>query len=207
MTGKKSLFAQYLTISLIIVLLSFVILGTMLVFFVARYSSEEKQSLLIENANQVADLVSEKTVTVNDSVYVGKEETEWITSIIETVSLSINADVFVTDQEGNTLLCSNKENCTHIKATIPAENFDTTNQKEIFISSDLGGVYESPHYVAVVPVTAEVGKVKEPVGFVIAATETTAFSDFTGEITKIFFYIILYQFKLRCRKFSYFINY
>ncbi|MEE1077254.1 MAG: HAMP domain-containing sensor histidine kinase [Acutalibacteraceae bacterium] len=196
MTGKKSLFAQYLTISLIIVLLSFVILGTMLVFFVARYSSEEKQSLLIENANQVADLVSEKTVTVNDSVYVGKEETEWITSIIETVSLSINADVFVTDQEGNTLLCSNKENCTHIKATIPAENFDTTNQKEIFISSDLGGVYESPHYVAVVPVTAEVGKVKEPVGFVIAATETTAFSDFTGEITKIFFYAAIATFAI-----------
>lgn len=192
------MFAQYLTISLIIVLLSFVILGTMLVFFVARYSSEEKQSLLIENANQVADLVSEKTVAVNDSVYVGKDENEWITSVIETVSLSINADVFVTDENGNTLLCSNKEDCTHIKATIPAEICDVARQNELFTNSDLGGVYDSSRYVAVVPIITEVGSDQktETVGFVLAATEATAFSDFTGEITKIFFYAAIATFAI-----------
>lgn len=198
MTGKKSLFAQYLTISLIIVLLSFVILGTMLVFFVARYSSEEKQSLLIENANQVADLVAEKTVTINDSVYMGKDETEWITSIIETVSLSINADVFVTDEKGHTLLCNNKEYCTHTKTDIPAEICDTAKQNELFTSSDLGGMYETPRYVAVVPIITEIGTntKAETIGFVIAATETTAFSDFTGEITKIFFYAAIATFAI-----------
>lgn len=196
MTGKKSLFTQYLTISLVIVLLSFVILGTMLVFFVARYSSGEKQSLLIENANQVADLVSEKTVTVNNSVYMGKAETGWITSVIETVSVSINADVFVTDEKGNTLICTDTEECTHIKQAIPDDVCDLARQSEIFIRNDLGGIYPTPHYVAVVPIVAEIGTGTETIGFVVAATGTTAFSDFTGEITRIFLYAAIATFAI-----------
>lgn len=196
MTGKKSLFAQYLTISLVIVLLSFVILGTMLVFFVARYSSGEKQSLLIENANQVADLVSEKTVTVNNSVYMGKAETGWITSVIETVSISINADVFVTDEKGNTLICTDTDECTHINHSIPSEICDLARKDEIFIRNNLGGIYPTSRYVAIVPIVAEIGTGAETIGFVAAATETTTFSDFTGEITKIFFYAAIATFAI-----------
>ncbi len=196
MTGKKSLFAQYLTVSLVIVLLSFVILGTMLVFFVARYSSGEKQTLLIENAHQVADLVSEKTVTVNNSVYMDSNETYWIATVIETVSSSINADVFVTDEKGDTLLCNDKEDCSHIQTAIPAEIRDKAKQNEFFTQSDLGGIYETPHSVAIVPITAEIGTGPETIGYVIASTETTAFSDFTGDITKIFFYAAIATFAI-----------
>ncbi len=111
MTGKKSLFAQYLIISLVIVLVSFIILGTMLVFFVARYSDNEKKDLLIENATQVADLVSEKTVMVNNSVYIGKSETSWLSSVMQTISGSIQADIFITDEKGKTLVCSDGSGC------------------------------------------------------------------------------------------------
>ena len=196
MTGKKSLFVQYLTISLVIVLLSFVILGTMLVFFVARYSSGEKQSLLIENANQVAELVSEKTVTVNNSVYMGKAETGWISSVIETVSVSISADVFVTDDKGNTLICTDTDECSHIMYAIPDEIRSQASQSGIFIRSNLGGIYQTPRYVAVVPIVAEMATGPETIGFVVAATETTTFSDFTGEITRIFFYAAIATFAI-----------
>ena len=168
----------------------------MLVFFVARYSSGEKQSLLIENANQVAELVSEKTVTVNNSVYMGKAEISWIASVIETVSLSINADVFVTDENGNTLICNDIEECTHITHAIPEEICKQARQSEIFIHSSLGGVYPTPHYVAVVPIIAQTATGAETIGFVVAATETTAFSDFTGEITRIFFYAAIATFAI-----------
>lgn len=196
MTGKKSLFAQYLTVSLVIVLLSFVILGTMLVFFVARYSSGEKQSLLIENANQVADLVSEKTVTVNNSVYMGKADTGWLASLIETVSVSINADVFITDVKGNTLICTDTDQCEHLEHSVPSDIYTQAKQSEIFIQSSLGEIYQTPHYVAIVPIVAEMPIDTETIGFVVAATETTTFSDFTGEITKIFFYAAIATFAI-----------
>lgn len=195
-TGKKSLFAQYLTISLIIVLVSFIILGTMLVFFVARYSDSEKKDLLIENANQVSELVSEKTVEVNNNVYIGKSEISWLSSVIETISSSINADIFITDNYGKTLICSDKSSCVHINKSVPEKICQQVKLNSIFVKSSLGGIYDSPHYVAAVPIISQNGSDSEIIGMVFASSDTLSFSTFTGEITKIFFYAAIATFAI-----------
>jgi len=195
-TGKKSLFAQYLIISLVIVLVSFIILGTMLVFFVARYSDSEKKDLLIENADLVAELVSEKTVMVNNSVYIGKSETSWLSSVLETVSASIGADIFITDERGKTLVCSEGGSCTHISHNIPPDICEKVSNESIFIKSNLGNIYSSPHYVAAVPVLTEGGFDTEIIGMVFVASDTISFTTFTGEITKIFFYAAIATFAI-----------
>lgn len=196
MTGKKSLFAQYLIISLVIVLVSFIILGTMLVFFVARYSDNEKKDLLIENATQVADLVSEKTVMVNNSVYIGKSETSWLSSVMQTIAGSIQADIFITDEKGKTLVCSDGSSCVHNKTLIPQDICSKAMDGSIFIRSTLGNIYDSAHYVAAVPIVAEAGVSTKTVGFVFATTDSISYSDFTGEITKIFFYAAIATFAI-----------
>ncbi|MBQ7521955.1 MAG: hypothetical protein IJU14_03650, partial [Clostridia bacterium] len=148
MTGKKSLFVQYLTVSLVIVLVSFVILGTMLVFFVARYSDTEKKDLLIENAQRVSQLVSEQTVIVNNNVHIGDTETSWLSSLMQTISASINADVFITDIKGNTLLCSESSRCRHRKYTVPSDICNQASQQEIFIKTTLDNMYDEPQFLA-----------------------------------------------------------
>ena len=120
-TGRKSLFAQYLTVSLVIVFISFVILGTMLIFFVARYSDEDRKSLLLENAGRVSELMSEQTVVVNNNVHIGDTETVWLSSVIQTISASINADIFVTDTNGRTLLCNDAGLYNHLHSTVPED--------------------------------------------------------------------------------------
>lgn len=196
MTGKKSLFAQYLTISLVIVLVSFIILGTMLVFFVARYSDTEKQELLLENANRVAALMSDRTVMVNSSVHIGDTETSWLSSVIETISASIDADIFVTDTDGNTLFCNDMGRCNHRSHTVPQEICQSAYDEDLFIKSTLGDLYDEPHYVAAVPIVAEVGENTETMGIVYASADTIAFSDLKGEITRIFFYAAIATFAI-----------
>ncbi|MEE0264455.1 MAG: HAMP domain-containing sensor histidine kinase [Acutalibacteraceae bacterium] len=195
--GKKSLFAQYLTMSLVTMLLSFVILGTMLVFFVARFSNVEKQNLLVENANQVADLVSEKTVAVNNSMYIGAADMGWISSVVDTISSSINSDIVITDAKGVTVICNSAEECTHKQQTLPQDIRASAKANDIFFRSDLGGMYVTPRFAAVVPITVDIGTGTQTIGFVVvAATESTTFSDFTGEITKIFLYAAIATFAI-----------
>lgn len=187
MTGKKSLFAQYLTISLVIVLVSFVILGTMLIFFVARYSDTEKRNLLLENANRVAALMSERTVLVNNSVYIGDTETSWLSSVVETISASINADIFITDVRGETLFCNDIGRCAHRSTLVPQDICNRASNDKIFIESTLGGLYNTSHFVAAVPIVSEVGTKQEVTGIVFVAADNIIFSDYKGDITKIFF--------------------
>ncbi len=196
MTGKKSLFAQYLTMSLVTMLLSFVILGTMLVFFVARFSNGEKQNLLVENANQVADLVSAKTVSVNNSVYIGVSDMGWVSSVVETISASINSDIVITNEKGETIICNSSEDCKHKQQALPQDILLSAKSNDIFLRSDLGGMYEVPRFVAVVPITVDIGTGAETIGFVVVAAESTTFSDFTGEITKIFLYAAIATFAI-----------
>ena len=187
-TGKKSLFVQYLTVSLVIVLVSFVILGTMLVFFVARYSDTEKKDLLIENAQRVSQLVSEQTVIVNNNVHIGDTETSWLSGVMQTISASINADVFITDVKGNTLLCSEGSRCRHRKGTVPSDICRQASEQEIFIKTTLDNMYDEPQFLAGVPILTDVGSRQEITGIVFTATDMGTFSTFKGEIMKIFFY-------------------
>lgn len=227
MTGKKSLFAQYLTISLTIVLMSFVILGTMLLFFVARYSDGEKQDLLITNAKHIAQLMAEETLVVNDNVYIGRSEVGLIANAIETISASINADVFVTDANGKAIVynsCENDltnslDNPTEspteeqtnipIEATgqvysnsnvstlyIPKDICDNVSRNGTFITSTLGGFYNSTHYVAGVPIVVNTASGDKIVGLVFTASDVSNFSNFKGEITKIFFYAAISTFAI-----------
>ncbi len=216
MTGKKSLFAQYLTISLVTVLMSFVILGTMLLFFVARYSDGEKQELLITNAKQIAQLMSEETLVVNDNVYVGRSEVGLIANAIETISASINADVFVTDTKGKTIVydsCESKlagaDNDNPTNATgdmynsyntevlyIPESICDSVPKEGMFVTSTLGDIYSTTHYVAGVPIVVQTGKGEQIIGLVFTASDVRNFSNFKGEITKIFFYAAISTFAI-----------
>ena len=107
---KNSLFVKYLSISLLVVFISFLILGIMLVFFVAQYSKTEKQNLLTENAVSIANMISNSSTSVNGGVYLGETETLWVRSTISIIANSIDADIFVTDSNGNTKLFADHGN-------------------------------------------------------------------------------------------------
>lgn len=188
MSVKKSLFTRYLSISLLIVLISFMILGVMLVFFVAQYSESEKRDLLDENAKLVSEMISERTISVNNDVYLGESDTSWVRSVISTISSSINADIFITDINGNTKMCSESGNCPHLTNKVPKEVCDSIALNNgVFLVTTLGSIYKNNQFVTGVPIIADVGNSQVVAGMVFAATEANTFSDFTGEITRIFF--------------------
>ncbi len=51
---KKSLFKKYLSVTSIIIVVSFLFLGTVMIVFIARYFQSEKQAQLTQNAKSMA---------------------------------------------------------------------------------------------------------------------------------------------------------
>lgn len=183
---RRTLFSKYLQISLAIVLVSFLILGVMLVFFVARYSENDKRELLTENAHSVADLISDSSTLVNNNLILG--QSNFLQTVMSTISKSINASIFITNNTGLTQLCSEGANCVHDRAKIPDSIMKSALTGEYFETSNLGGIYKNNYYTVGVPIIVNSNGQNIAVGVAFVSSEASSISDFTANITKIFFF-------------------
>lgn len=191
---RRTLFSKYLQISLAIVLVSFLILGVMLVFFVARYSENDKRELLTENAHSVADLISDSSTLVNNNLILG--QSNFLQTVMSTISKSINASIFITNNTGLTQLCSEGANCVHDRAKIPDSIMKSALTGEYFETSNLGGIYKNNYYTVGVPIIVNSNGQNIAVGVAFVSSEASSISDFTANITKIFFFAAIATFAI-----------
>ena len=66
---KKSLFKKYLSVTSIIIVVSFLFLGTVMIVFIARYFQSEKQAQLTQNAKSMASIAGQSVVMMQDNQY------------------------------------------------------------------------------------------------------------------------------------------
>lgn len=191
---RRTLFSKYLQISLAIVLVSFLILGVMLVFFVARYSENDKRELLTENAHSVADLISDSSTLVNNNLILG--QSNFLQTVMSTISKSINASIFITNNTGLTQLCSEGANCVHDRAKIPDSIMKSALTGEYFETSNLGGIYKNNYYTVGVPIIVNSNGQNIAVGVAFVSSEASSISDFIANITKIFFFAAIATFAI-----------
>lgn len=196
MYKRKSLFSKYLTISLLIVIISFLILGVMLVYFVAQYSSLQKHTSLEENTVVVADFVSSASDVVNETLYINPSQTALLSNVAETFSSNSDSDILIANLQGNVFFCSEGTYCMHSGITIPTEICNKIiNQPQVTsFTSDMGGIYDKTQIVYAKAVTKDVGQYVMPVAIVFSVSPNTFFSEFTGNITSIFFMAALITF-------------
>ena len=191
---RRTLFSKYLQISLAIVLVSFLILGVMLVFFVARYSENDKRELLTENAHSVADLISDSSTLVNNNLILG--QSNLLQTVMATISKSINASIFITNNAGVTQLCSEGANCVHEKTKIPDSIMKNALGGEYFETSNLGGLYKNNYYTVGVPIIVNANGQNIAVGVAFVSSGASSISEFTTNITKIFFFAAIATFAI-----------
>jgi hypothetical protein len=101
---RSNIFTRYFIVFASIFLVTFLALGTSLILMVNSYSRNEKTALLEENAQTIAESISDILI-VNDMNSAYSSEKEMICDSLATVSGCIDSDVFVCDVEGNVILC------------------------------------------------------------------------------------------------------
>ena len=135
---NKSIFIKYLTLFVIIFLVSLTILGISVFALISNYTADEKTNLLKENTASISSTVSTTLITQDmNSSY--SMEKELICETLATVSKSIDADVFVCDVEGNIIMC--KEKAT---SSFSTDHFESCRQHDDLVMSNhvLSTVYQ-----------------------------------------------------------------
>ncbi len=101
---QRSIFKRYLSITMAIIFLSFTMLGTVTLVFFGRYWRQEKKELLTQNATSIAQAASRFLHEKSEGKY--ELQGEALMLFMESFSTSIDADIFITDLDGNVLLGS-----------------------------------------------------------------------------------------------------
>lgn len=176
---QKSIFRRYLSMTMIIVVLSFAMLGSVMMLFFSGYWREEKKELLTKNAASVANIAGAMITRKEQEV-----PAFLMGGFLASFSTSIDADIFVTDTEGNILTghYANSEN--ELPAQVPKQAVEQAMKGMYEGSNDFGGLYRSRYYIIGVPMTA--GEEEAYVGAVFAATSVSSIRNFQSDLFRIF---------------------
>ena len=169
-----------------ILLVSFIALGITMYYFVTSYWEAEKKNNLIDNANKVAQVIEAssdyssvtRTLIVNDL--------DLFTVTIDTISKSIDADIFVVDTKGVCKYCSDGDQCIHEAKLIPSYVLALTTGGDFFEHGTLEGFYTEPYYTAGVPIVINDQGEKVLVAFCYVSTKSAFVSQFPMTFMRIF---------------------
>jgi signal transduction histidine kinase len=185
----KSIYFKYFIIFCVVLFSSYILLGGLLFYIISNYTISEKKELLTSSVKDVSALYSS---TINNSkIY---EQRFRISHEISTISSVIGANIFITDDKGTYLTCSdqnsktgsNEFNCVHKRIVFPKDILDAALTEEGYSGTckfNYSDSYSISRYVVAVPITLNDGSV---IGIVFADTELSAISDFTKHLVKIF---------------------
>ncbi len=158
---KSGLFRKYLVVTISIILASFVFLGGALLLFVSKQWMDEKVDLLTENAVNIA----QNTSDVLESEYLGESGRGTIIVICNTlmqISNAIDADVFITNPDGQVVYCkeilqSNMDLYTgrcmvHDRYTVPHDIMKNALKTTYRATGDLGGSLGGINFIVSAPI-------------------------------------------------------
>lgn len=191
--GRYNLFRKYFIIVSMIIFLSFAILGGALMLFVANSWVDEREVMLRENAQSIADTTAE----LLESDYMRDNERGSVLLICSTLSIlsdAVDADFFISDLDGHVLYCREllrpdmvviSGSCIiHGKYDISSEVLTEAVASGFYSTiGNLDGIYTSPHLVVAVPIT-----VKDQAIAVVCATQpiVSAITPYVVSILRMF---------------------
>lgn len=179
---QKSIFKRYLSITMAIVIISFIMLGSVMMLFFSGYWRAEKKELLTQNAVSTANLASGFLSRQEESGY--QLSTDLMNRFISNFSTSIDADIFVTDLNGNILVGNYANSRLESPTQVPVRAVELAAGGMYEGRNNLGGLYKNMYYVIGVPLTAL--NDGECVGAVFAATSAATVNSFRTELLQIF---------------------
>ncbi|MBE6914142.1 MAG: HAMP domain-containing protein [Ruminococcaceae bacterium] len=130
-----------------LVMLSFIILGASFVLFGRNYMLRERQEGITENAIEISRLAS--AYSQDGSL------TDWdFRIVLSSIAQSTGNHCFVARRDGTILTCSDAElRCRHIGQQVSQDVLDALESSGYYTAlTHLGGLYDSAHYVAALPV-------------------------------------------------------
>ena len=142
--------------------------------FVNQYWEEQKKKSLLDNAHQVAEAIESSSSIIPSVHSLVIDENSLVGLTVINISQSVDADIFITDNKGVCIYCSEEANCVHQDHPFPSRILLETTPGEYFSSGTLDGYYPDNRYTAGVPIILE--NDNDPSAFCYASTKATFLS-------------------------------
>lgn len=178
---KKTLFKKYMAMTSLIILVSFCILGFVMIIVVNGNWKQEKRAALAQNARSIAELVGYKGGASGSSA----QAQEDLRRFLDINSSNNACDIFVTDGQGQVLLLVQGVKGALHQQDVPMEAVRRAAAGQYDEQTMLGGIYETPCYVVGVPLKLQSGEVA---GAVFASISAHSLEEYRGSVLKIFLF-------------------
>lgn len=185
---RKSITSRYFTTTVVILLCSILLLGTVFMVFTARYFRDENDHALAGVVNsllQQAQMLEEGTHPFQSAVELkGVDDTVVLQLAARQAAGVTGSTVFLSDAQGNVSLCSEGAECIH-RVRLPLELLREAAEKGS--ASEMGtlnGVYEGNHYTVAKPIYTHDGVLR---GFVLASASDANLSGYLSDVFAAFF--------------------
>jgi len=174
---RKNLFVKYMFRTILVLLICVTVLGVSLTTVVSRYFINEKQKLLLENANNISEMTSNLAET-NNLIDPRMQ------SMLSVFGDSIDADLFIVNNLGDTLYCScESSECVHKVKKVPLSLLEVIKRGPLSQNGTFNGFYKENQYILGVPIKISDGTV---VGAVFAIAPTSGFESFRSDVINMF---------------------
>ena len=113
---KKSLFAKYFTVCISIIIVSIIFLGGMMLICASQYFQEEQYNTLKVNLQRATMAVEQNYISAVED---DNDQTHYTIDVASSLSIYnmlagiIDADFFMTDTSGKTIMCTEDTLCQH----------------------------------------------------------------------------------------------
>ncbi len=181
----KSVFSKYFSTLTLIIVAGFLVMGGLQILLFSRSLAEDKRDLLQENAEAIAahtaTEVIESKLTPNGGV-IYRLDQEGLNPFLRMIGTAIDATIFLTDGDGDVLLCSDAALLPLAKDTpLGAITAQVTGDSHFTVST-ASGLFESPQYTVGVPI-----KIKERViGYVVVTAPTASAGNILWDNFKVY---------------------
>ena len=186
MKKRQTIFKKYLYISMLVFFAGLLILGVMIVFFVTRYWENDRWDSMKKSATSVSVSVTENASFSGGIMSFEKDDELAISTTVGMMSDGINADIFVTDHEGNILFCSYGRSGINEASVIDQSYVQRAEDKTLREISTLGNIYESKYYVIGVPVQTVGTNGLYSVGAVFVTSSAAHYTEYVATLIKLF---------------------
>ncbi|QAT48410.1 HAMP domain-containing histidine kinase [Caproiciproducens sp. NJN-50] len=192
---QKTLFKKYLRITSLVILISFFLLSFVLLIAISSYWKTENQNLLRKNAESVARIAADSVITVNRNEY--QVDGVRMQTFILAFAENIDADIFVTKLNGQTLLAAygsggNVDSTKRVSSEIMQKALSGGYSEQ----GTMNGFYNQKYYIVGVPISVTVSGTPVQIGAVFAAYSVKSFNAFRLDVLKMIIFAALAAFAI-----------
>ena len=174
---QKSIFSKYFTVCATLIIASITVLGAVFLIFASQYFKTDRLNLMRRNAEHAAEF-AQKQWSVS-----GALDTDVLQLYLGSMADTIDADFFITDENGVTIYCTELAPCAHTDKSVSSDIMRTLRQSGSYAEmGKLGGMYGERYYTVAIPVGAE----GETAYVFVSAHASSQQQSFLNEMIKIF---------------------